>query len=238
MDKIILIDCDTISHQLFMSSLNKVNSSIELIIVDTLIKALQISKVKQVKGFFIDTKLIGYKEISLVKELNRESKCYEIPLIFIGSKHNREIDVFMKIHSYHYIEAPFNEGKLENLLRRILNNKVNNGIREKEFKISLEFRDYTLLIEEREIIFIEYKNRKIVVKTTEKFINYKHMPLKAFKTKLSSDFMQIHQSIIINKVFIESYQKNTQSLRLKGIDYQLPIGRSYKQEVCRSLTDI
>ena len=58
--------------------------------------------------------------------------------------------------------------------------------------------------------------------------------LKEVKQELSKDYIQIHQSYIVNKKYIRRYRKDSVEL-LSGVD--LPISRAYREAVCKMLLE-
>ncbi len=235
MEKILVIGCDSALNELLLSTAKKFSMDVKTVNVDSIIKATEIAVDKQVKALFVNVKFIDYSEIEGVKQLCETSKYYAIPIVFIIANLSKEIEIFMKIHSYNYLSKPYDQKELDKIFNNILNDPGINTSEEDDLKLFLKFKDWTTIIAQKDIIFVEYLNRKIVINTIKESIKYIHMPMKAFKEKLSDDFVQIHQSFIINKRFIQSIQRSNQSLKLRGIEHQLPIGRSYKQKVNSSI---
>lgn len=106
-----------------------------------------------------------------------------------------------------------------------------NISKEKCKKLTLRFQGYTQLLNMEDIICFEYLSRKIFITTRDTVIEYIHMPLRKIKELLGDEFLQIHQSYIINVDFIEYVEFNSQRIKLTGINEKLPIGRTFLKKV-------
>ncbi|MBN2898640.1 MAG: LytTR family transcriptional regulator [Clostridia bacterium] len=85
------------------------------------------------------------------------------------------------------------------------------------------------------ILFVEYHQRRIKLRTTNEVIFYKHMLLSKFTTYLPKEFIQIHQSFIVNSAYISHIKMSTLSLKIRFYEQDLPIGRHYKENILEFL---
>ncbi len=95
-------------------------------------------------------------------------------------------------------------------------------------KIILKFKNKVQLINENDLIYIEYINRKIYLTTIDKLIEYIHIPLTRFKTALSSNFIQVHQSFVVNINYIDCIDYETNIIKLNSLNKSIPIGSTFK----------
>ncbi|UNC92579.1 LytR/AlgR family response regulator transcription factor [Candidatus Contubernalis alkaliaceticus] len=232
----IVEDEDTTRAHL-ISRAKKINPEIDIISTGSAEEALTIAKKKQISAFFIDIKLIDYNGIELAKQLRQIRRYYFTPIVFITAMVTKELEAFKNVHCYDFIIKPFGQKKLEEVFKKILIDYCSHDFKVDKPKLSLTFKDHTQLIDEAEIIYIEYLERKIVIYTLYQNIKYIHIPLKTFKKNLSNQFMQVHQSIIVNKNYIESISLKNQQIKLKAANKHIPIGRSYLKRLGEYLNE-
>lgn len=102
------------------------------------------------------------------------------------------------------------------------------NVKKDDKKLTLKFKGYSQLINLKDIIYIEYINRRIVINTNKESIKYLSMPLTKFKLDLTDDFIQIHQSIIVNSKYIKTIDRGNKCIKLMNLDHAFAIGRSYQ----------
>jgi len=208
-----------------------VDSSVEVFATGLAEEAFDFAVNNHVSAFFLDIQLEDYSGLELAKKI-RKIKLYEFaPITFITAIPTRELEAFRQIHCYDYIIKPYTQVELEIAFSKILIDYISCTRKEKNDKLALKFNGYTQIIDLKDIMYVEYVNRKIVIKTKKDSIQYIHMPLKKFKKMLSDEFFQIHQSVVVNCDYVEGLESCNQRLRLIDEQTVLPIGRSYKKEV-------
>jgi len=86
-----------------------------------------------------------------------------------------------------------------------------------------------------DIIWIESLENYVLVITTHEKLAV-HFTLKAILMKLPPDqFLQVHRSYIVNLSKIESIKRNSLEIKDKGIDQEIPVGKSYRDQLLASL---
>lgn len=122
-------------------------------------------------------------------------------VFFITSMPTREIEAYRQIGWCYYLLKPFTDQELEAILEKVLVDYFDAQKKDMS-QITLDYKGHTQKkVYLEDIAYVEYKLRRILIK----FINdeephrYKYMPLKQFAKDLSDDFIQIHQSLLVNK---------------------------------------
>lgn len=199
-------------------------------------KALEYSKNNHISAFFLDIQLEDFSGLHLAKELRKDKRYEFVPIVFITAMPTRELEAFRQIHCYDYIVKPFLREEIVKVFHKILVNYISNQTEEKAETVMLKFKSYSQLVNQSDILFVEYRSRKIFIHTQKEAIEYIHVPLKKFKDDLSNDFIQIHQSFLVNKTYIRKVNQKTQQIELSVGRILLPIGRSYQHKM-RGLMD-
>lgn len=238
MRKILIVEDKKSTRDGLIRMAYNINSSIQVLETGYASEALDFSINNHIIAFFLDIQLEDYSGLELAKQI-RKIKVYEFtPIIFITAMPTRELEAFRQIHCYDYIIKPYTQNELERVFRKILVDYVSSATKENHEKLFLEFKGYTQLIALKDIMYIEYLNRKIVINTKNETIQYIHMSMKKFKTMLPDNYIQIHQSIIVNSKYIKTVELSTQCMRLIGEEKVLPIGRSYIKEVGERICEL
>jgi len=92
----------------------------------------------------------------------------------------------------------------------------------------LDFKGVRQKIRVSEILYIEHRQRKIFIITKHEEIAYKYISLKKFKINLPSDFVQVHQSFIVNKNLVSKVDVSEASIKMNSKKELIPIGANYK----------
>ena len=223
--------------QLLISA-TRVNSNIEYHSTNSAKEALEIMASFPIEAFFVDIQLADYSGLELAKQIRTIKNYAFVPIVFITGMPTRELEAFRQVHCYDYILKPFAEYEIEAVFKKILLEFLNEKEIEIPETISLTFKSHTQLIRIDDIKYVEYLNRRIIITTVKESIQYLHMPLKKFKEKLPIDFLQIHQSIIVNTNYIVKFDATLKTISLQDETKALPVGRSYYKkvgEICHEL---
>lgn len=231
MRKILIVEDNEVTRLDLIKTAHKIDNTIEVLSTGNAGEALEYARNNSITALFLDIQLLDYSGLELAKQI-REIKAYHFtPIIFITAMPTRELEAFRQIHCYDYIIKPYTQEQLEHVFKSILINYVENMKKQNNDKLLLEFKNFSQFISIKDIMYIEYKNRKIIIHTKRESISYIHMPLIKFKEKLPAHFIQIHQAFIVNSKYVSTIELNNQLLKLMDQRIVIPIGRSYKKEV-------
>lgn len=184
----------------------------------------------------LDINLSGVKSgIDLAKVLNEK---YQIPFIFLTSNADVEtVDLAKKVKPQSYLVKPFTKQELYSAVEIALTNHYDklSSISNKE-----DFNRSTLFVKENGM-FVKIKFEDILyIQSDHVYVdiilsnNKKHVirtSLNDILLKLSEDFIRIHRGYIINYNHLDQIQKNKLIIR----DFELPIGKKYKEEILQKI---
>lgn len=229
MRKIMIIEDEIEISSKLESMALEVNPHIEVLKARSRDEVLDLLCFHEIDAFFIDIQLLDYNGLELAKALRLEKKYQFVPMVFITAVPTRELEAFRQVHSYEYILKPFSRMEVLKVFKEILLDYF--GEDTDDTYVTLEYKSYNHNLLVKDILFVEIINRRIHIETKDGTIEYIIMPLKKFHDKLPDHFIRIHQSFIINSKYVESYSLTRYRLRLKTYDNELPIGRSYVNEI-------
>jgi two-component system LytT family response regulator len=182
-------------------------------------------------AFFLDIELTDGSGINFAKEIRLLSAYEFTPIVFITADPLQELRAFREIHCYDFISKPFSVENLKQVFEKILNNYVTKVSDGHESKLCLNYASYSHHIDYKDIQYVEYAGRKIIIHTTRESITYKREPLVKFMKTFPANFVQIHQAFFVNTRFITKVDRNQSTVMLQNQNNVLPIGRSFKSEI-------
>lgn len=239
MKKILIVEDNEIHLKKIIEIAEKTNPNLQILSTGLIEKAIDIAKNNEIEVFFLDIQLTDGNGIELAKRIRNIKKYQFTHIIFITAIPTKEMEAFHDIHSYDYIIKPFTDKDLQKIMKEILIDYVESKPEKEEKKyLSLDFNSIKQRIYYEDILYIEYIFRKITIVTKNEKIQYKHISLKEFKKNFPGNFLQIHQSILVNKLYIKKIDLKERYVFLKGTKKKLTIGSSYKEIAKEILDDI
>ncbi|MBS4539055.1 response regulator transcription factor [Clostridium sp. D2Q-11] len=229
MGKIIIVEDDVAIRDGLKFMVKDMDKDLEVITTGFATKALDYSKKNKIDAFFLDIQLEDYSGIKLAKEIREISTYKFTPIVFITAVPTRELEAFREVHCYDYIIKPFTKEEVKDVLSTIINYSVKN--KEKNKSIRFKQKEYTCVIGQADIKYIESKNRKLFIETKEEQFVISTYTLKSVLEELSSDFIRCHKGFIVNTNFIKKIDKNNKLIYLKDTANPISIGRKYKENL-------
>lgn len=235
MGKILIVEDEVNIRMRLVKMVKNINASLVIYDTGAAKAALLMATEDKIDMFILDIQLEDYSGIELALQL-REIDIYKLtPIIFVSGDISKELDAYRQIHCYSFIEKPFKEKDIRQVLE-----DTNYGIINEErcIKLKLKQKNITYVIRENDIIFIEKKNRILLIKTISEDINYSSLSLRLIQEQLSTDFLQCHKGFVINKTFIRKIDKDKKLVYLDSVDYNIPIGRKFINDFYESIESI
>lgn len=201
--------------------------------------AMYMAMNNEIHAFFIDVVLPDGNGIDFARKIRSFEQYQFTPIIFITGNIQRELEAFREVHCYDFITKPYHEKVVEETLQKILVDYLGMEKRDAENKFfDLEFKSQTHRINIKDIIYFERMNRKIFIKTLYEEIMYKQTSLSQILEQFPAQFIQIHQSIIVNLNYVERIDFKANELHLKNGGAPLPVGTSFRKKVGEQFSDI
>jgi len=229
MKRILVLEDDfNISYHIKEIAL-EIQPNLEVITSESGLETIEICRKMQIDALFIDIQLVDITGLETAKMIRNFANYAFVPIVFITAIPSKELEAFREIHCYDYIVKPFTEVILRQTLKKILIDYAE----EKKIRprsVTIEMKGIRQIIYERDIVFIEYANRRINIYLKKDKIVYKHMPLTKFLEDLSSDFTQVHQSFLVNRHYIKKVDTVHNYIEMSKRDEQIPIGKNYQKK--------
>lgn len=153
-----------------------------------------------------------------------------VPVIFISSLYDPKLYAYSSIHSYEYIEKPFDKNHIIDTVTKALRFP---GSQKDEKRICFRVDGAVFVIRCSDVFYIESFRHKIYIYKTDghKII----APYRTFRNILleteDSNLRQISRSIIINVKYLELVDWVNNYVKMKECSNLLNIGVTFKKEL-------
>lgn len=235
MGRILIVEDDPVISRGLAKMASSINPELEILITGYAEKALTYAKKYSIDGFFLDIQLKDYSGLSLGKKIRKIDAYQLTPIVFITAIPTRELLAFKEIHCYDYIVKPFTEEEVKKIFKTI----IHHGISKKENKgsvLKLKQKEYTYVIKQEEIIYIESVNKRLSIMTMDEEFTVATYKLNQLLNELTPDFVQCHKGYIVNSSYIEKIDKTDNLVYLKERNTPVPLGRKYREELLRKFS--
>lgn len=176
---------------------------------------------------FLDIEMPGLNGIEVGKYIRKELEDRNMKLIYISGKTVYAMELF-QVQPLNFLVKPLCQEKIDDVMNLALELI---GIEQGKFRFQKGKNYYSVSYGEIQYFYSVGREIHLVMENREESFYGK---LKEVKQGLSKDYIQIHQSYIVNKKYIRRYRKDSVEL-LSGVD--LPISRAYREAVCKMLLE-
>lgn len=194
------------------------------------VEVLKYLQENEVDVIFLDINIPLLDGIVLAKNISRFSvKPY---IVFITAYKEHAVEAF-EIEAFDYILKPYDEKRITSMLKKLeiafKNIKKEENERKVINKVTLWDNEKIIVVDINDINYCEAKERVTSVYTDEGEYSV-NMSISEFYETLPKDmFFKCHRSFLVNLTKIKEiipWFNNTYNLRLKNIDFNVPVSRS------------
>lgn len=172
--------------------------------------------------------------LSFVDNLRKISHYGLVPVIFVTSLEDAKLYTYENLHCYSFIEKPFDENKLKQLIEQCLYFSTSKNMTK-----TLYFRKdgIILAVERDDIVYVESIHHTLHIHTRQKdTMTIPYITLKRILDDIdSSDFIQCSRSTIVNRKFISNIDVPNRMIQLKNSHGSVEIGISFKKAMKETL---
>lgn len=229
MYNIMICEPDMLSIELFKAYIITVSKEyhikISLVVVNNIKRAKEKMLEKSIDIIFWNFELVN-RNNDFLKDREVCQYIKKTVNVFVG-KENIEMREVLKYPIFTWLTQPFEMEMMYSVILRAIRQVciLKNTERQPPFYITMDNIKYRIEVDN--IIYVEKEGYKSKIQLKEK-VYYVYESIKSLAERLDSQFLQIHQSIIVNSNEIDSVSKNRIYLK-NGIDF--PIGRTYAKRV-------
>lgn len=230
-----IIDDEPLAIEVLESHLEKIDRIEVAGIFENAVTAFEALQEQPVDLLFLDIQMPRLTGIKLLKTLTNPPK-----VIFTTAYREYALEGF-ELDVTDYLLKPISFERFLKAINKVFSQKRSSNIPPtgsppqpaEESSLFIQVNKKMIKIQPSEILFIESKRDYVKIKTTQKEI-LAHQTISYLEEQLpAGHFMRIHRSFIVSLDKIESWSSS--EIELPGI--QLPIGRTYKNQVVKSLEE-
>ena len=157
--------------------------------------------------------------------LARKSPCYyRVPILFLTAISDEGAFALSEFHCYNYISKPYTAEDIIFQLEQML---VTGYLEQ-----TLELQDINRILHRvklEDIYYIEAQAHILLIHTKNGKICTRQYTMERLTEVLTSDFIRCHRKFIINKRYVQSFDRISQYIRIN--DISITVGRAYIKRV-------
>lgn len=229
MGKILIVEDNEIICDCLKSMVKSVDSAQEVYSTGYAGIALEYAQNNDIDIFLLDIELLDYSGAVLAESLRQIDRYKMSPIVFITSDSKMELEAFRNTQCYKFITKPFKSEEVKDILRTV----IRHGIPKTgpEEKLLLKQKGYTISIFQKDILYFESRNRKLMAVTRNEEIEISKHTLSGILEVLGKDFFQCHKGFIVNSGWIHGVDKTNQVIMLRENRGAIPYGEKYRDQM-------
>lgn len=197
---------------------------------------------------FLDIMLIGGTGFDVLEQYRKKKGELNFKIIFITAYEEYAVKAF-RMSALDYLLKPVDPDDLKEVITKIENYKnssfnVYNLLIEQlnknkiSKKIALSTSEDIHIVEINDIVYCQSDNNYTTVYLEEGRKIMVSKPLKEYEELLPlNDFLRVHQSFLVNKNYIQSFNKSEQMIVLKN-GRELPVSSRKKDLITKSILEL
>jgi DNA-binding LytR/AlgR family response regulator len=160
----------------------------------------------------------------------RENESYLFtPIIFVTGLIDQELYAYKNLHSFGYLEKPFQLEEAKDLVKKAL--KFKSGAVDDQV-IYLKKNGIILAVPLQKIMYIEAKKHRLYIFLESEVLDIPYLTIKKFLKDVPTwDFCQCSRSIVVGKRYIKNIDMMNRYINLTLSNIQLDIGAVYAKSV-------
>lgn len=228
--RILVVEDDILQLNGLTSVLNEVYDDIDCFTATDYPSAVEIIDNHSIQLFLLDIQLnVCSSEkngIDIGKYIRSIPEYATTPILYLTALQGEAIKALHETNCFDYIVKPYAMSDLISSIDKLIKRRYIKHT-------PLEFRDNSGIyarVAPEDIIYIESHRYGMIIHIENRTYTTKFYTMNEILTKLPANFTQCQKSYIVNTSMVESYDKTNLSIKIKGNNSLIPLGRKYKDE--------
>ncbi len=229
--KILILEDNLESLTALTKIVEGISDEMEVYPAKTIEEAREILNVQSNLSLFIldinlnEKKVEDVGGMDFAKEVRARYEYEFVPIVFVTSILSMELTSYREIQCYQYITKPFEQEKVQEIIRKILT----HANHEEKESILIRKNGINYKISCDDIVFIQAVTRGMRIFLKNESLDVKYLTLKQILPKLSEQkFFQCHRMFIVNRKYIEYVDMVNRVIKMLGTNELIEIGITYK----------
>jgi len=223
----IIIEDDKLSRMLIEEYVGRTEGLVKVESFENAIGAINLLKEnnKKIDLIFLDIEMPEMDGIEFLKSLKK------LPQVIITSSRDKYALQAFDFNVTDYLLKPISYSRFIQAVERALNRKkTETKNTENSREIFIKKGSTLIRMKYEDIVWVEALENYIILNTLNDKVTI--FTMKAIEKKLPSDiFIRVHRSYIVNKSRIKVIKDNSVELGFKEKNVNIPIGKSYKDQL-------
>ena len=176
---------------------------------------------------FLDIEFRLMNGVDLGNKIRNELGEERTQIVYISAKSEYALELF-SVRPMNFLLKPLTyRSVMENVEKAMKLVSLNDAYFEFKFK-SKNYR-----VPYGDIVYFESNDRKVLIHT-KRDVKQKYGRLKEIERSVPYNFIRIHQSYLVNKIFITLW---TYEMVILNDEIELPISKAYRKKVCKYIIE-
>lgn len=231
---VLIVEDNTAALEMLQRIVEEIGTEITIYTASNSLEAYQKAIQYTIDVFLIDIVLdtkqnADVSGIEFAQKVRNIEKYSFTPMIFTTALMDPKLYAFTNIHSYAYLEKPYDPKEVKKIMEKALEYTT-----KREVEKNLFFRKEGLLfsVNIADIVYIENNAHRLTIQTVDEVMK---MPYKSCKKLLeeieSNDFIQCSRSTIVNMAYVTALDAVNRYLIIKDDFGEVEIGTAYIKKV-------
>lgn len=234
MKKILIVeDCQCIAEEL-RKIIEEINSTFEVYWCKNYEEACKLADEERIDVFIVDiildtNKANALSGLDFVCNIRNISIYKYSPVVFITSLADSKMYAYDQLHCYRYLEKPYEAEEAKNVIKDAL--EMSERYEGEEY---ISIRDGGTIVKQkiRNIVYMESKGRKLIIRNTEGSETLYYKSIADMKKLIwNGDFFQCNRNTLVNRKFIWKIDMGRGEIMLKDGYGVVEFGRVYKKKI-------
>lgn len=230
MKTILIVEDNEIMQLWLEKTLLSIDTNLKILKTPYAKEALEYAQNNMIHAFLLDIKLLDYSGLTLGAQIREIPDYFFSPIIFVTGLVTKQLIAFKELHSYDYLVKPFSEEDFISTMEPIIN-FYESTIETNQAQIQLKRKEIIYNFNQNDILYMEYRNRKLHLTTLQDNFSFPGYTLKSTLEYLEGNFRQCHKSYILNVKYIKKIDKKEFLIYLYPEKKSIPLGRKYLQDL-------
>ncbi len=234
MRKILILEDNQYSAESLKHIIKEAGHTLEVYLFQSAEEAYEFSVKEVMELFIVDIKLSHIKAddasgMEFVEQIRKINIYKFSPVIFITACPDYKFDAYDYLHCYRFLEKPFTANEFSTVFHDALEMAERY---DKEKYVCFKDRYTITNIKIRNIVYIECKNKKLVITTITGKISFYYRSISEVRNMITDDMLfQCNRSTLVNRKYIEKIDMKKKTIQLKENYGILSFGRVFKKRI-------
>lgn len=231
---VLILEDNNSAREMLAKCISEIDSNIVIYQASSFMEACSICMMYPIDVFLVDiildkTEKGDVSGITFVEKLREIDRYRFTPVIFTTSLTDPKLYTFTNMHSFGYLEKPFDPENAKKMIKEAL---FYTTERKKEQNFYFRSNGIIFSLKSSEIVFVEIIKHKLYVQTVKERMEMSYKSCRDLMKEMgSTQFLQCSRSTIVNRDYIYAFDSTNRYLVLKDGYGSVVVGTTFVKKV-------